>query len=148
MKRSPRRFFTAIDFARLQRRTANEFASTVWHWVRNRNCCGQKFRREAPIPPYTVDFCCIQLKLVIEVDGAPHLTAAGRAYDARRDRWLRKQGYRVVRIPGFAVLKDPDRVWGALRQIVQERMKNQTKHPFFLPSPRSGGEGSGVRGRG
>ena len=146
MRRSPRRFYTAIEFARLQRRTANEFASTVWQWVRNRNCCGQKFRREVPIPPYTVDFCCLELKLIIEVDGAPHLTPTGQANDARRDRWLRKQGYRVVRIPGFAVLKDSDRVWMTLCEIVRERIQVKNA-PNFLPSPRSGGEGPGVRGR-
>lgn len=142
MKRSPCRFFLSIEFARLQRRTANEFASTVWQWVRNRNCCGQKFRREVPIPPYTVDFCCLELKLIIEVDGAPHLTPAGQAYDARRDRWLRKQGYRVVRIPGFAVLKDPDRVWKVLCEIVQERIQAK-KSPLFLPSPPLGERGRG-----
>lgn len=49
----------AIDFARSQRQEANRFAWTVWQWLRNRKCLGQKFRREFPIPPYTADFCCL-----------------------------------------------------------------------------------------
>ena len=45
---------------------ANEFAQDVWQMVRNRRCRGQKFRREYPIPPYTVDFCCVALKLIVQ----------------------------------------------------------------------------------
>ncbi len=41
------------------------------------NAHRQKFRREVPIGPYTADFCCLELKLVIEIDGAPHLTERG-----------------------------------------------------------------------
>ena len=28
---------------------------------------------EYPIPPYTADFCCVALKLIVEVDGEHHL---------------------------------------------------------------------------
>ena len=59
----------AIAFARDQRRRANEFAHAVWELVRNRQCRNQKFRREYSIPPYTVDFCCVALRLIVEVDG-------------------------------------------------------------------------------
>jgi very-short-patch-repair endonuclease len=45
------RYPTAIDFARTERATANEFATTVWQWVRNCQIHGQKFRREVAIPP-------------------------------------------------------------------------------------------------
>jgi very-short-patch-repair endonuclease len=33
---------------------------------------GQKFRREHPIGPYTVNFVCLALKLIVEVDGKDH----------------------------------------------------------------------------
>ena len=32
----------------------------------------EKFRREYPIPPYTADFCCVALKLIVELDGEHH----------------------------------------------------------------------------
>ena len=64
----------AIAFARDQRSRRNEFANAVWQMVRNRRCGNQKFRREYPIPPYTADFCCVALKLIIEVDGEHHQT--------------------------------------------------------------------------
>jgi len=42
-------------------------------------------------------------KLVVEVDGGYHATPAGRRADARRDRYLAKLGYRVVRLPAAMV---------------------------------------------
>ena len=83
----------AIAFARDQRVRANEFARDVWQIVRNRGCRNQKFRREYPIPPYTADFCCVALKLIVEVDGEHHQTDEGRERDKRRDRYLAEQGY-------------------------------------------------------
>ena len=48
MKRSRARSPEAIEFARAERATTNEFASTVWQWVRNRRISHQKFRRPRP----------------------------------------------------------------------------------------------------
>jgi len=59
------------------RATANEFASTEWQWVRNRQIANQEFRREYPIPPYTADCCCVELKLILE-------NRRGRALHRRR----------------------------------------------------------------
>ena len=101
MNRRFRRDAEAITFARDQRAKANEFSQDVWQMVRNRRCQGQKFRREYPIPPYIVDFCCVALKLIIEVDGQDHQAEEGRQHDQRRDRYLAAQGYHVVRIPGY-----------------------------------------------
>ena len=66
-----------IAFAWGRRRHANEFARDVWEPVRASRIRGQKFRREHPIGPYTVDFVCLAIKLIIEVDGKDHLTDSG-----------------------------------------------------------------------
>lgn len=58
MKKSKAGEKASIDFARLQRRMSSDYVLTVWNWVRNRQSHGQKFRREHPITPYTVDFLC------------------------------------------------------------------------------------------
>ena len=87
LQHTPARDPEAIQFARDQRATANEFARTVWQWVRNRQICRQKFRREYPLPPYTADFCCVDLKLILEVDGADHFTEAGRERDRVTYGW-------------------------------------------------------------
>ena len=56
-----------------------------------------KFRRQVVLGSFIVDFCCLELKLVIEVDGTQHYLDEGRAYDASRDAWLEERGYLVLR---------------------------------------------------
>ena len=92
----------------------------MWQQLRNRRCEGKKFRREYPIPPYTVDFCCVELKLIVEVDGKDHLTPLGESRDQRRDKYLKENGYRVLRIPGYQVVKNPAKVMEIIRTVVQE----------------------------
>ena len=133
---------TAIAFARDQRAVANEFAQGVWQIVRNRRCRNQNFRREYPIPPYTVDFCCVALKLILEVDGEHHQTEQGRDRDERRDRYLVEQGYALLRIPGYQVVQDP----AGVRCLIENAIDKRIKHLGPLtpgPLPReTGGEGS------
>ncbi len=76
----------------------------MWQWLRNRKCFGAKFRREVPIGPYTADFCCIELMLIIEIDGDPHCTEQGREHDRVRDSYLTKLGYKILRVPGYEVI--------------------------------------------
>ena len=111
----------ATTFARLQRATANEFASHVWQMLRNRRCYGEKFRREYSISPYTVDFCCVALRLIVEVDGDPHFTERGKQKDRRRDHYLRELGYEVLRIPGYDVLRDPLEVRERIESAIVRR---------------------------
>ena len=94
--------------------------------LRNRRCRNQKFRRECPIPPYTVDFCCLDLKLIIEVDGEHHQTEEGRRHDRRRDRYLAEQGYEVVRVPGYEVLRDAAAVRRRIEEAIDERTGKRT----------------------
>ena len=126
MNRRSRRDAAAIAFARSQRATANESAHDVWQMVRNRRCRGQKFRREHPIPPYTVDFCCVALRLIVEVDGEHHQTDEGRQHDQRRDQYLSEQGYHVVRIPGYDVLRNTAALRQQIEQAVDERNAEQS----------------------
>jgi very-short-patch-repair endonuclease len=129
MKRNRARSPEAVEFARLQRATTNEFANTVWQWVRNRQICNQKFRREYAIPPYTADFCCVELRLILEVDGADHVSEEGKQRDRTRDDFLDREGYRVVRISGYDVLREPGACLERIRQQIEERMRELGKSP-------------------
>ena len=63
---------------------------------------GVAFRRQAVLGEYIVDFLAPAARVVVEVDGGYH---AGRARaDARRDEWLRRRGYRVVRVTAEEVI--------------------------------------------
>ena len=124
-KRTEARAPEAIEFARSQRRNQNDFAATVWQMLKNRRCRGMKFRREHPIPPYTADFCCLELKLIIEVDGRHHETDAGQAHDRKRDEFLREQGYEVFRIPGYMALRNPSQVLKDIETLIDQQTNSQ-----------------------
>ena len=64
---------------------------------------GVGFRRQVPVGRYIADFLASSVKLIVEVDGGYHTTPSGRRADARRDRYLAKLGYRVVRLPAAMV---------------------------------------------
>ncbi len=81
----------------------------VWGMLRSGRMGGLKFRRQHPIGPYTVDFYCHDLGLVIEVDGASHEDRA--EIDQRRTDYLRQAGLRVFRVTNQDVLSDPDAVY-------------------------------------
>ncbi len=119
MARRQARSEDATKFARMQRQGANEFAWTVWQWLRNRKCLGAKFRREVPIDPYTADFCCVELKLIIEIDGDPHLTEEGRERDRERDTYLIKLGYKILRVPGYEVIREDGNATVLITQFVK-----------------------------
>ena len=83
--------------ARRLRRDMTNAETILWSRLRRGGLNGQKFRRQHPIGPYIVDFACVQALLVVEVDGATHATPEEIAYDRRRTRFLRKQGWFVYR---------------------------------------------------
>ncbi|MBX3184235.1 MAG: DUF559 domain-containing protein [Polyangiaceae bacterium] len=64
---------------------------------------GVAFRRQVTIAGYICDFVAAKCKLIVEVDGAHHQRQ--RAADARRDRKLRRLGYRVLRIEAQLVMR-------------------------------------------
>ena len=71
---------------------------------------GMRFRRQRVIGPYIVDFCCLDQKLVVEVDGSHHHEAEYVAYDEDRTRFLEGHGYRVLRFDNADVLSDVEAV--------------------------------------
>jgi very-short-patch-repair endonuclease len=75
----------------------------LWAALRN-DQLGVNFRRQHAIGLYIVDFCCLQKKLIIELDGGQHLEQAG--YDQERTAFLQSKGYRVLRFWNNDVLND------------------------------------------
>ena len=82
--------------AREMRHNAVAMETLFWARLRDRRLGGYKFRRQYLIGPYIVDFVCTERKLIIELDGPLHVDQV--EYDRRRDAYLRKQGYRVMRL--------------------------------------------------
>jgi very-short-patch-repair endonuclease len=79
----------------------------LWEQLRGSKL-GVGFRRQVVIGPYIVDFCAPSARLVVEVDGGYH--AARARQDARRDRWLEREGWRVLRVDATELLRFPAKV--------------------------------------
>ena len=119
--RREKRDAAQIEFAPRERAAANQFAAIMWPIARNRGCCGETFRREYAIGAYTVDFYCVSLKLIVEVDGAHHFTKEGKRHDARRDQYRFEEGYVAHRIPGYDLLRDSLSVRERLERAIDAR---------------------------
>lgn len=55
------------------------------------------FHRQKIVGSYIVDFCCSQVRIIIELDGSQHYDPRGKQADAVRDQYLTEQGYTVLR---------------------------------------------------
>ena len=78
-----------------------------------------RFRRQHVLQGFIVDFYCPSLRLVLELDGAPHHAPAQMGYDAARTVWLEARGYRVRRVPNRDVSREA--LERLLRLFVRER---------------------------
>ena len=107
---------------------------TFWNVVRDRRLEGFKFRRQATIAPYIVDFLCIDAKLVVEIDGGQH----DEIVDAPRTAFLEARGLRVVRFWNHDVLNNLD---GVLVVVLAALVGREKKKTLTQPSPAKAGEG-------
>ncbi len=92
--------------ARRLRNNLTEAEKYLWYILRVRNL-GNKFRRQAVIGRYIVDFVCFEKKLIIEVDGGQH---AESEKDKVRDQWLKGQGFEILRFWNHDVLGNRDSI--------------------------------------
>ena len=83
------------DFARELRKSQTDTERKIWSRLRNRQLAGLKFRRQHEIGPYFADFACVDLKLIVELDGGQH--ADDIAKDASRTAYLKQEGWTVLR---------------------------------------------------
>jgi very-short-patch-repair endonuclease len=103
--------------ARRLRKNATDAEGALWRKLRSRSLCGFKFVRQEPIGPYTVDFVCREIRLIVEVDGGQHVNSP---HDAVRDRWLASRNYRVMRFWNNDVLTNITGVLEAIANALAE----------------------------
>ena len=98
---------------------------------------GADYKMQVPLGKYILDFV-VRGRVVLEVDGASHI---GREeYDAKRDKFCREMGLKVVRIPASKVhkfwlksyVKKPkevtdDRVLKHREKLAAKRVKRASK---------------------
>ena len=96
-----------VTTARSLRQTATDAEVALWKRLRARPD-GRKFRRQHAVGQFVFDFYCVELRVVVEVDGGVHLDQV--AHNAERDAVCAAAGLRVVRVSNDEVLTDIDTV--------------------------------------
>ncbi len=110
--------------ARKLRNEATDAERRLWGHLRRRQLGGFKFSRQMPVGPFVCDFICREASLVVEVDGGQHDVRS--AEDARRSRFIEREGFRVLRFWNNEVL---DNTEGVLQAILSELAVGPTPDP-------------------
>lgn len=128
--------------AKSLRKSMTEAERRLWYRLRAHRLAGIKFKRQAVIGRYVVDFVCFERTLVIEVDGGQH---DGQASDLDRDRWFADQGFRVLRFWNNEVLSNTDAVLNCILEAAAHPVYPSPGSPLCgaPPSP-TGGEGKTI----
>ena len=100
--------------ARRLRRSATDVESKLWFHLRARQVRGVKFRRQVPIGRYVADFCCLDARLIVELDGDQH---AENPRDEIRTQSLERRGFKVLRFWNHEVNQN---LQGVLETILAE----------------------------
>ena len=130
---SPRVLRPEVAIARKLRRDMSYPEVLLWRALRGART-GVRFRRQHPVGPYVVDFYASSARLCVEVDGEAHDRGERPAGDVERDRFLRKNGYRLCRVAARDVLANLD---AAIRMIVASAA-SPLHHAAHGPPPRAG----------
>ena len=106
--------------ARILRKNPTDAEKYLWYVLKQNNL-KNKFRRQAQIGRYIVDFVCFECKLVIELDGSQHFQNPA---DVIRDKWLASQGFKVLRFWNNDVLKNRDGIVGKILENLDSPLPN------------------------
>ena len=94
------------------RKNMTDVERMLWAKIRGRQLQGFRFRRQHPIGSYIIDFICLELKLIIELDGSQHM--GQQQYDMKRSQWLQSNGFKIMRFWNSDILDDLDGVMQAI----------------------------------
>jgi very-short-patch-repair endonuclease len=121
----------ARDRARQMRANQTSAEKLLWSKLRRKSIGNARFRRQHPLYGFITDFCCVEHRLVIELDGDSH--AEQSQYGAWRTDKLVQRGFRVIRFFNDEVQNNLEGVIEAIWQAMQT--------PPPLPSPVSNNGG-------
>jgi len=114
--------------ARQLRREQTDAEAKLWSYLRNRQLDGFKFRRQHPIGRFIVDFCCVDRRLIVELDGEVHTSQA--AEDQARAEALQAAGYTIARWSNDQIEHRIANVLSEIRRLLTDS-----------PAPAAAGEG-------
>jgi len=109
---------TLTKLAREQRKSENLWEANLWRYLRAHRFLNLQFKRQLPIGPYIVDFCCRSKMLVIELDGGQHSDKKISKKDIHKQRYLESLGFTVLRFWNTDIRSNIESVLENIRQSI------------------------------
>lgn len=106
--------------ARQMRKEPTGAEAKLWQFIRKRQIRGVQFRRQHAIERFITDFCCLEIRLIIEVDGPIHQYT--QEEDQIRQAYLERIGYKVLRFPNLEVFNNIRAVLDVIDEAVRQRI--------------------------
>jgi very-short-patch-repair endonuclease len=104
------------------RKSMTKAEASIWKYILKGKKLGVIFRRQRPIGKYVVDFICLELKLIIEVDGESHNHPEIYENDLIRQRYLENLGFTVLRFTDEEVLKSINSITPILEDFIKSKI--------------------------
>ena len=115
--------YPTSPYATTLRENMTRAERTMWFAVRDRRLESYKFRRQASIEGFVVDFRCLEVRLVVELDGGQHTPEV----DANRTARIEAAGFRIVRFWNYDVLQNLE---GVLTVLLGHLRRDPSPNPL------------------
>ena len=107
-------------YAKENKQSMTKAEACLWKYaLSKRQMLKYAFRRQRPLANYIVDFICLKLKLVIEVDGYSHQLQENEIKDLKRQKEIEDLVFTVIRFKDEEVLNHMNQV----REAIQRQIK-------------------------
>ena len=111
-----------VIFANAKKLRNEPTASEIIFWsLLKQHFPDYRFKRQHPISQYIADFYCHKLKLVIEIDGAFHLSYESKINDKIRDEFMQSLGLEIIRFTNQEVCEKGENVIMRLKKMIKNK---------------------------
>jgi len=108
-----------FENAKANRKNPTEAEAILWENLLA-NKLDYKFRRQHPIENYIADFVCLDVWLIIEIDGGYHNTTEQKQADDARDNYLKEIGFTTLRFTNDEVLQNIEQTLQKIKDTADE----------------------------
>jgi len=115
-------------YANRLRKEMTKAEACLWKYVlKAKYLKGYQFRRQRTVLNYITDFMCLELMLIIEVDGITHHWEETMLKDKKKQADLEAAGFAVLRFTDDEVLNDINAVHGFLDNWIENKINGESK---------------------
>ena len=115
-------------YANRLRKELTKAEACLWKYIlKGKQLRGYQFRRQRPVLNYIADFLCLELMLIIEVDGLTHHGEETVLKNKRKQTDLEAAGFTVLRFTDDEVLNNIKIVHDYLENWIESKLSKDVK---------------------